>query len=178
MTAAAVLSARGGEGETKACATGGGGGGGSGGALLVRAGVLLAAAGATAVAPGGMGRGDAACLGGNGGKGRIRLDRGNQATIDADPAAFLGAAPVAAGLEPIVNEAVLALPVRGEPDESYQLFVNGGGPMAFSTDGDGSASPEVTLEPGLNRLCVQAAGGANLEYPESTNCVDVAYIEP
>jgi hypothetical protein len=179
MTASATVSAAGGDGENMACATGGGGGGGSGGAILLRAGVLLAAAGASASAAGGSGRGGTGCTGGDGGKGRIRLDRGNGAGVDSDPAAFIGATPVVAGLPVIVSEPSLQLPVRGAASESYQLYVGESDtPVVFDTGGDGTATAEVTLAPGHNRLCVQAAAGAELDYPESQNCVDVAYIAP
>lgn len=178
LSASAVLSAAGGDGDDFLCSTGGGGGGGSGGAILLRAGTLLVTAGASVVAPAGNGMGSSGCKGGNGGKGRIRIDRGNDSAIDTDPAPFIGATPAVQGLPVIVTEALLALPVRGDASESYQVYVGDGGPMAFNTDADGVASPEVTLEPGLNRLCVQAASGADLDYPESKNCVDVAYIKP
>lgn len=178
MTAASTITADGGDGEDLACTTGGGGGGGSGGAILLRAGTILAAFGAGAAAREGQGAGGGSCIGGDGGKGRIRIDRGNDAELAAEPAAFIGATPVIAGLPVIVSEATLVLPVRGDVSKSYQVFVGEGGPMAFDTDDGGVASPEVTLEPGLNRLCVQAAGGADLDYPESKNCVDVAYIKP
>lgn len=179
MTAAASLSVAGGDGQSLACATGGGGGGGSGGAILLRAGALLADGGANASALGGQGAGEAGCRGGDGGKGRIRIDRGNDAGLDSDPAAFIGATPVVTGLPVIVTEAALALPVRGAASESYQIFAGDGDtPVVFDTGADGTARPEVTLAPGLNHLCVQAAAGAELDYPEALNCVDVAYIQP
>ena len=179
MTASAALSAAGGApGSFTSCATGGGGGGGSGGAILLRAGRLAAEAGAAAQAPGAGGNGDPGCRGGAGGSGRIRIDRGNDVIIDADPAAFIGATPIADGLPVVVTGAALVLGVRGEASKSYQVYLGEGGPLAFETEPDGTASPEVMLEAGLNRLCVQAASGANLDYQESKNCVNVAYIEP
>jgi len=178
MSGTALLSAAGGDGQDSTCTVGGGGGGGSGGAILIRAGRLLVGDGAEAVAPGGQGAGDPSCLGGNGGKGRIRIDRGSGAGIAADPTAFIGAAPILDDLDVIVTDATLVVPVRGDASASYQIFVGDGGPRAFDTGADGTANPDVMLEPGLNRLCVQVAAGANLDFPESTNCVNVAYIKP
>ncbi|HEU5060708.1 MAG TPA: hypothetical protein VFU21_29460, partial [Kofleriaceae bacterium] len=179
MAGDAVISASGGDGEDLLCTTGGGGGGGSGGAILVRAGRLLVGAGARVEARGGQGAGGGACVGGDGGDGRIRIDRGNDAAPDAGPAAFVGPAPVIADLPVIVSEAELALPVRAKPNTSYQVFIGDRDtPVTFETDGDGIGTANVPLEPGLNRLCVQVAPAADLAYPEAKNCVNVAYIEP
>jgi hypothetical protein len=179
MTASAVISAGGGDGQTAVCTTGGGGGGGSGGAILLRAGVMLAAAGASAVAPGGFGQGSqAGCRGGDGGAGRIRIDRGNDATIEADPATFMGPIPVT-DLPVIVSEANPEVTVRGAASEEYELYVGDQEtPTTFGTEADGLGSPHPTLEPGLNRLCVYVTAKTELDYPESKNCVDVAYIKP
>lgn len=179
MTAGAVVSAAGGDGATAVCTTGGGGGGGSGGAILLRAGVMLAAAGASAVAPGGLGQGSqAGCRGGDGGKGRIRIDRGNNATVEADPAVFIGPIPVT-DLPVIVSEAGVAVSVRGAASEEYELYVGDQEtPNTFGTEEDGLGSAEVSLEPGLSRLCVYVTAKTELDYPESQNCVNVAYIKP
>jgi len=177
MTADSTINANGGDGDDIVCTTGGGGGGGSGGAILLRAGTILAAAGAGAAAREGQGAGGGTCIGGDGGKGRIRIDRGNDAIIDSDPAAFIGPMPVMDALPLIVDQASLSVDVRGDATQHYQVFV-GETPFAFDTDGDGLGTAEVMLEPGLNRLCVQVAAGAELDYPESKNCVDVAYIKP
>ncbi len=178
MTASALVSAAGGDGlpPTAGCTAGGGGGGGSGGAILIRAGRLSAAAGARTEAPGGQGNGGGSCIGGNGGKGRIRVDRGNDAAIDSDPAAFIG--PVIEELPVIVAEASLSVDVRGDATESYEVLVGGERKATVDTDPDGVGAVDVPLEPGLNLLCVQVAAGANLDFPESTNCVNVAYIKP
>jgi hypothetical protein len=177
----AVVSAAGGAAQTHSlCTVGGGGGGGSGGAILLRAGFLVADDGARADAPGGLGTGNAACRGGDGGDGRIRIDAPNQAAVDTAPAAFVGPYPLIASLPPIVAEASLAVDVRGRPSEDYELFVNGEGntPVGFATDGDGLGTADVTLVPGLNELCVEVAPAADFQFPESKNCVNVAYIEP
>jgi hypothetical protein len=177
VSATAIVSAAGGDGQAMECATGGGGGGGSGGAILFRAGTLVAAAGASASAAGGHGTGGSGCAGGDGGSGRIRIDRGNDTGIDADPAAFVGPMPVMDGLPLVVDDAALSVGVRADATEHYQMFA-GETPFALDTDGGGLGTADVTLEPGLNHLCVQVAAGANLDYPEAKNCVDVAYIEP
>lgn len=177
MSAAAAVSAAGGDGADALCTAGGGGGGGSGGAILLRAANLLPEGGARADAPGGMGDGNtAACRGGNGGKGRIRVDRGNDALIDSDPAAFIG--PVIQEVPTIVDESPLSVAVRGDVTESYEVLVGGERKATVDTMADGVGSVDVPLEPGLNQLCVKVAGGANLDLPEAKNCVDVAYIKP
>jgi hypothetical protein len=174
-----IVSASGGGGEQLTCATGGGGGGGSGGAILVRAGRLVLGAEARIEARGGSGSGGGTCVGGNGGNGRIRIDRGNDGAADAEPSAFFGPAPVIDDLPAIVGEEELAVPVRGKINTSYQLFIGESEtPATFETDADGLGSAEVALEPGLNQLCVQVAPAADLEYPEAKNCVNVAYIKP
>ena len=180
LGATAVISARGGDGApSDVCTTGGGGGGGSGGAILLRASRLLVAAGAAAEARGGQGDGPGACLGGDGGKGRIRIDRGNDAALESDPAAFVGPMPVIDGLDPIVSTDVLSLQVRGAPGTNYELFVNDeGGPVSFETDAEGIGMPEVPLQPGLNRICVWVASREDFNFPEANNCVNVAYIKP
>ncbi len=181
MGAAAVVSANGGDGGTSdVCTTGGGGGGGSGGAILLRAPRLLATGGARTESLGGLGEDSAAaCRGGNGGRGRIRIDRGNDAAIDSDPAVFVGPMPVVDDLDVIVAEAALALPVRGAPGTNYELYAGQQEtPVTFETDADGLGSADVTLEPGLNRLCVYVANKTDLDPPELKNCIDVAYIEP
>lgn len=175
----AILSASGGAGENLLCTIGGGGGGGSGGAILVRAGMLMVGADVRIEARGGAGAGGGTCVGGDGGDGRIRIDRGNDAAVDAEPLAFVGPVPIIDDLPVIVGEEELAVPVRGKVNTSYQLFVGESEtPLTFETDADGLASAAVALEPGLNQLCVQVAPAADLQYPESKNCVNVAYIEP
>jgi hypothetical protein len=181
LSATAVVSAAGGNGDPPptSCATGGGGGGGSGGAILLRAATVVAQAGATATALGGNGAGGGTCVGGSGGKGRIRIDRGNDAAIDADPAAFVGPMPIIDDLLVIVDTASFSLPVRGEAHTNYEVYANDQEPPAtFETDGNGLGAADVTLEPGLNTLCVYVADKTDFDLPEAKNCVNVAYIKP
>ena len=180
MSAAAVVSANGGDGgDSDVCTTGGGGGGGSGGAIILRASRMLTNAGARCEARGGLGAGPGACIGGGGGKGRIRIDHGNQAAVDADPAAFVGPMPVVDDLPVIVETESLSLPVRGGANTNYEVYVNQQEtPATFETDGDGLGAAGVTLEPGLNTLCVYVADKTEFDFPEAKNCVNVAYIVP
>ena len=179
MGASTVISANGADGGDSGgvCTTGGGGGGGSGGAILLRASVLLATGGARSEARGGDGLGGDSCVGGNGGKGRIRIDRGSDAAIDADPAAFVGPMPIIDDLPVIVDSASLSVQVRGAANTNYELYVNHQEtPATFETDDDGLGAADVNLEPGLNMLCVYVADKTDFDFPEAKNCVNLAHI--
>jgi hypothetical protein len=173
------------DGATARGSGGGGGagvgatGGGSGGIVELTTPAVLKMS-AVVSAAGGAAQTHSLCTVGGGGDGRIRIDAPNQAAVDTAPAAFVGPYPLIASLPPIVAEASLAVDVRGRPSEDYELFVNGEGntPVGFATDGDGLGTADVTLVPGLNELCVEVAPAADFQFPESKNCVNVAYIEP
>ena len=176
-----VVSANGGDGVAGTvvpCTTSGNGGGGSGGAILVRAGAaILAAVDARIEALGGAGgSGGSTCDGGDGGDGKIRIDGPGEELPNLEPGAYHGPA-FAAPIPPITEEASLTLVLRGRNDTDYEVIVNGGGsPTVISTDGSGTGDGDVSLEPGLNRLCVRVSPAADLTYPESKNCATVAYI--
>ncbi|HLU67892.1 MAG TPA: hypothetical protein VKZ63_16520, partial [Kofleriaceae bacterium] len=146
------------------------------GAILVRAGAELAAGeGARLEAPGGAGGGPNGCTGGDGGVGRIRVDRPNEVALETAPAAYV-APMLVLDAGPIVREARLEVTVRAAPGASHNLLLDGQETEPVSTDGDGLGTVEVTLIPGLNTLCVEVAPGADLTYSESQNCSTVAYI--
>jgi hypothetical protein len=175
-----LITAGGGDGGvSNLCATaGGGGGGGSGGAILLRAAAaLVAGSGARIEAPGGEGKGQSGCLGGNGGVGRIRIDAPVPVELDSAPAAHI-APMLMLDLDPVVRTARLEVALRGAPSTSYNLFLNDGEEEAavISADSAGVGSAEITLQSGLNTVCVQVAPGASLVHSESLNCQNVAYI--
>ena len=87
--------------------------------------------------------------------------------------------PVIDGLLVIVDTASLSLPVRGGASTNYEVYNNGQDPPAtFETEADGLGMAAVTLEPGLNHLCVYVADQSQFDLPEAKNCIDVAYIKP
>ena len=162
---------------------GGGGGGGSGGAILLRAGAgLLSEHGALLQARGGRG-GEVQCAtrGGDGGVGVIRVDQPEVSQVETEPAAVPGPALILPG-ETIVNREELTLTVRGKAGSSYNVRVTGfdratnaraeSNRLVATPKGIGQA--RVSLWEGHNEICVQA--DANTSYPESQNCLSVAYI--
>lgn len=174
----AILSANGGQGAggTLACTAAGNGGGGSGGAILVRAGAaLIAGADARVEVRGGTGATvGPSCDGGDGGRGRIRIDRPGDGLPNGDPDPFVG--PMFAdSLPTITQDGEVTVVLRGRVDEDYEVVL-GDQPTVITTGGDGTGEGQVTLEPGLNRLCVRVDPAADLTHPESKNCVTVAYI--
>ncbi|HEY8142820.1 MAG TPA: hypothetical protein VIG06_09115, partial [Kofleriaceae bacterium] len=96
-----------------------------------------------------------------------------------DPAAFVGPMPIIDDLPVLVDTASLSLPVRGDANTNYEVYIDDQEtPATFETDGDGLGAADVTLEPGLNTLCVYVADKTEFDFPESKNCVNVAYIKP
>ncbi|HUS63387.1 MAG TPA: hypothetical protein VMZ28_02550 [Kofleriaceae bacterium] len=177
----AIVSANGGQGVggDVACTLSGNGGGGSGGAILVRAGAaILAAVDARIEALGGTGAtGGSGCDGGDGGAGRIRIDGPGEELPSLEPADYHAGPAFAAPIPPITQESSLSVLLRGKTNTDYEVILNGGSsPTVISTDGSGTGEDDVSLEPGLNRLCVRVSPAADLTYPESKNCATVAYI--
>lgn len=164
-------------------ADGGGGGGGSGGAILVRAGSgLLSDRGAALQARGGQGSEvDCASPGGDGGVGLIRIDQPDESRVETEPAALPGPALILPG-QVIVTRQELLIMVRGKAGSSYNVRVTGfdratndraeSNRLVATPKGIGQAT--VSLWEGHNDICVEA--DANTSYPESQNCLTVAYI--
>jgi hypothetical protein len=156
----------------------GGGGGGSGGAILLRSarpiedragGDLLVVAGG----PGGTG-GSCNQTGGAGALGRARVD------APALPDSASSAAPYhGAVLDPatptIVDESTLALTVLGKAGTSYAVASPLTTPRAVQLDGSGRGTQNVTLMPGINRVCALVVQ-TDMRLVDGENCLDVAYV--
>jgi hypothetical protein len=167
----------------------GGGGGGSGGAILVRAGTRLDGNATLQALGGAGGSSEAACAGGQGGVGRIRIDRPSSDGLVADPAPFFGPA-FAPGLPVVSREERVSVALTGQDQTAYRLRVIGLDPADGAdrvkvvaepvTISNGSGQAEVTLYAGHNRVCAEADPEANLTdvdaYRESQNCLSIAYI--
>lgn len=178
-----AVTSSGGDGATGN--NGGGGGGGSGGALLLRATSELTWDGDSPAisAAAGSGSGCASCnKGGNGGVGRIRLDYpGTTAASGTTPAPVRG--PMWAAAVPVlVTDADLIggnlrVTVHGAGATQYGLLLNDDTtPDPFMTTGTGAGTLDVTLTPGMNRLCAMVTIDADFSLPEAVNCIDIAYI--
>jgi len=179
---AALLSAGGATGTPTGGAgcllAGGSGGSGSGGAILLRAGAsMVSGAGAQVRAVGGPQVGPVNCRGGAGGVGRIRIDSADPIEIADEPSALVG--PMITRDAPVVTRTqTIAISVRGAESASYELYLgeasNPAGSIALGTGGMGSS--DVTLEPGLNAICVSGSSADELAYLEAKNCLSVAYV--
>ncbi len=158
---------------------GGGGGGGAGGAVLVRsAGTLTDDAGVArlSVAKGAKGNDDCNA-GGDGSLGRVRVDVPNALATPAFAGTGLYRGPVPApDTDAIVRDAALMLTVFGDIDGQYVVQRDGGSPESLTVGASRRATVEVTLSPGLNRVCAIVRAGVNINSPEGSNCVSVAFI--
>jgi hypothetical protein len=178
IEASGRLSVRGGNGGSCGGSDdNGGGGGGSGGAVLLRSAQPISGgtSGSILTLDGGQG-GSNSCNGegGDGAPGRARVD------ATALPNAVMSAAPFhGAVLDPstptIHDAAVLAVTVRGGAGKTYALVTQDTDPVSVQLDGLGRGTKDVTLTPGLNRVCVlmkttDVPGG------DDENCLDVAYV--
>jgi hypothetical protein len=167
----------------------GGGGGGSGGAILVRAGTRLDGNAMLQALGGSGGSSDAACAGGQGGVGRVRIDRPGPDMVSTDPPAFIGPA-FAAGLPVVTREPRIPVAITGNDLTAYRLRVLSLDPADGTerenvvqepvTISNGVGEAMVTLFAGHNRLCAEADPEAKLSdldaYRESQNCQSIAYI--
>ena len=179
----ALITASGGSGGAGGLG-GGPGGGGSGGAILIRAGAVadLGTSVALQVRAGAGGNNNA----GDGGVGRIRVDVPQDLdpttlVTDPDPTPLIGPMIVTDQLPVVTQQATVTITARGVRQSSYPVLVNGDRTNNVSIDaGTGLGSVNVTLAPGLDRVCVAVSSSVvskdQTSDPEATNCVILAYI--
>ena len=174
------LSVQGGDGGS--CGGGGGnnggGGGGSGGAILLRSAQPISGGTSGTLMTLDGGQGGATSCGGQGGAGAPGRARVDAVTL---PNATVGASPFhGAVLDPatprIVREAVLPVTVRGGANKTYAVISPGTTtPQAVTLNGSGSGTKNVTLLPGVNRVCVLMTQ-TDVPGGDDENCLDVAYV--
>ncbi|WP_428265923.1 hypothetical protein [Haliangium sp.] len=182
------FSARGGGGGDGRCdaVSVGGGGGGSGGGILLRGLAGFEDLGSTPriAAGGGAGGDTGTCLenGGGGADGRVRVDYpevGDQPPFARTSRRPVRGPTIAPTLPVIVEAAGVAVPIAGQPDATYRIFVNGSGVDDVPIDQDGVVNVPVTLVEGRNELCVGTENGSIGNQPsEGKHCVHIAYMAP
>jgi hypothetical protein len=167
-----AITANGADGLT---AGGGPGGGGAGGVIMIRAGAT-ASFGALSVQHG-KGGGN---FGGPGdaSDGRIRVD--SAAGMQAGASGYIGPMFVGAPLISTVKSPMIMLRGTANTSDAAGRVIDSNG-VAVSTFspsflGNGIATPTVTLTPGYNKICVTVANAASPPDPESTNCIEMAFL--
>ncbi len=169
-------------GMTGLCsAVGGAGGGGSGGAILLRAATELTIVGAAgAVLDVGAGLGgtaSGACAGGAGSAGLVRADA---VSID-DPMGELGGQPLRGAIWTQQAPAVvtaddsLSLTLAGAAGVDYFSRVGTADPVPVELQTE-TGQAAVTLQPGLNNVCLLVIEDGSVSQPESLNCLAIAYL--
>jgi len=185
LTAAALLSARGGNGAAGTgglCTNGaaGSGGGGSGGAILVRAVLAFEDEGADTrvnVDPGNGGGGGNP--GGRGSPGRVRFDLPSD--VDTPPA-FAGLTHQYRGpvwdpvIPAVTTEGALELRLFGGAAETVFIDVEGQSRRELAFPDDGVLQVPVNLAPGQSQICARVTDGPHANQPDAANCFDIAYI--
>jgi hypothetical protein len=159
-----------------------GAGGGAGGAIVLRAGGTLSATGLVLTAGGGIrGTGTAiTAAGGEGSEGRIRIDA---AAMTGSPGIAAGVLHAGAAFDlatPLATmSATPSLVIHGSAGDSFDARVlDAAGAMtsisSFDINGGLTGTATPALRAGYNRVCVSPKNsGTN---PESTTCIDLAYL--
>lgn len=181
LTIGGIASA-GGVGGTAALNLGlGDGGGGSGGAIIVRSGVKATVGALNA--NGGLG-GNNPATSNRGADGRIRIDAPSLESGPVSPAAVRGAM-FDPGTPAVSGEAVLSLRLHGAAGTRFDIqHLNGADQkiadkVLVDFQGSNTLTVKIELQAGLNRLCTTpSSDSASVSNLESTNCIDVAYINP
>ncbi|HWM87393.1 MAG TPA: hypothetical protein VNO33_16185, partial [Kofleriaceae bacterium] len=155
-----------------------GGGGGSGGVILLRSEVSVEVEDSVHAVGGAGGPGEAPTNGdgGAGGLGRIRVDS-PQADLPGGIVPQPARGPMWLATTPgIATEEDLQLTFVGGV-RTYFVSVNGGELVAAPVPGAGGQSiASVTLEAGLNTVCVHVVEGAAAQLAEARNCIAVALV--
>jgi hypothetical protein len=172
------LSVRGGDGAgCGGSSDNGGGGGGSGGAILLRSAQPISGgtSGTLLTLDGGQG-GSNNCNGdgGAGARGRARVD------ATALPAAATSATPfhgavLAPDTPAIVNDAIFTVTVLGGANKAYAVLGPGAAPQEVMLNSEGRGTKDVTLVPGINRVCVLMTT-TDVPGGDDENCLDIAYV--
>jgi hypothetical protein len=174
------VTANGGNGQDSG-ASSGAGGGGSGGTILVRAGGTLTGSGMLTVAKGLKGAaGTLGNAGGDGAVGRTRVDAANPSSTGVPIAGYRGpmfANDVAATT--LVQTPMVALYGTAFDNADGRVINRAGTATAFAvsfgTGTPATAMPTLPLTAGYNLVCATVTGGSPLN-PESTNCIEMAFL--
>lgn len=173
----------GGVGGTAALGLGlGDGGGGSGGAIILRSGVKATVG--ELRANGGLG-GNTPATSNRGADGRIRIDAPSlESSALASPTAVRGAM-FDPGTPAVSDTQVLSLRLHGGAGTRFDIQHLNGADQKIADkaladfQGSNTLTVKIELQAGLNRLCTTPSGdSASVSNLESTNCIDVAYINP
>ncbi|MEZ4358548.1 MAG: hypothetical protein R3B48_00090 [Kofleriaceae bacterium] len=151
------------------------GGGGSGGVIVLRSGVMVSATSLDA-------SGSRAAQANAGSNGRIRVDAPVIATTNEAPKAVRGAM-FGPELAMVSDSEMLSFKLHGAEALTFNIHVLAASGALTQTasladfQNDDVLDLTAKLKPGYNRICTTPVG-SQVALVESTNCVEVAYLEP